>query len=174
LYCSSKGEPEKEPGATGSSSLNVVDASDSKSDAKVFCYFGAPENWLYDSGTTNHMSPFGSDFKDYVKFVEEHNVTLGDCTTRLSILGKGTIKRWVETAPHSYRQLVLSDVLHVKGIQCCFLSASKFDDKGFTLTGEMMKMKETNSLKRERGEMKRKGKIFCVVSTFYSMFILDV
>ena len=83
---------------------------------------------------TNHMTPFGLDLTDYVRYSEECNVTLGDGATRLSILGKGTITRWVETAPHSYRQIVLSDVLHVKGIPRRFLSQSKLDKKGFSFT----------------------------------------
>ena len=42
--------------------------------------------------------------------------------------------RWVETAPHSYRQIVLSDILHVKGIPRHFLSQSKLDKKDFSFT----------------------------------------
>ena len=80
------------------------------------------------------MTPFGLDLTDYVRFVEEHSITLGDGTTRLSILGKGTVTWWVETAPHSYQQIVLSNVLHVKGILCCFLSQSKLDKKGFSFS----------------------------------------
>ena len=133
-----KGPPNKgkatKPAKAGSSTLNVVDASSSnESDATpFFAYFGAPENWLFDSGATDHMTPFGSDLTDYVRYSEERNVTLGDGATQLSILGKGTVTQWVETAPHSYRQIVLSDVLHVKGILRCFLSQSKLDKKGFS------------------------------------------
>ena len=144
-YISDCPEPKKGPPSkgkatktvkAGSSSLNVVDASSSdESDATpFFTYFGAPENWLFDSSATNHMTPFGSDLTDYICYSEEHNVTLGDGATRLSILGKGTITQWVETAPHSYRQIVLSDVLHVKGIPRHFLSQSKLDKKGFSFT----------------------------------------
>ena len=58
----SKGKATKTAKA-GSSSLNVIDASSSEeSDATpFFTYFGAPENWLFDSGATDHMTPFGSD-----------------------------------------------------------------------------------------------------------------
>ena len=67
----------------GSSSLNVVDTSSSEeSDATpFFAYFGAPENWLFDSGATDHMTPFGSDLTDYICYLEERNVTLGDGAT---------------------------------------------------------------------------------------------
>ena len=46
------------------------------------------------------MTPFRSDLTDYVQFLEEQTVTLGDGATQLSILGKGTIMQWVETTPH--------------------------------------------------------------------------
>ena len=73
-----KGEKKKEkpgsgsakPNAASSSNLNVV-ASDDEYDASPLCaYFGAPENWLVDSGATDHMTPFGSDITDYVSFAE--------------------------------------------------------------------------------------------------------
>jgi gag-polypeptide of LTR copia-type/Zinc knuckle len=115
----------------GGSSLNVVETSDAESDSPVLCYFGAPENWLMDSGATDHMTPFGSDFKDYVSYAESRTVLLGDGSTRLNILGKGTIERWVEIAPHAYRLLILQNVLHVDGIKRRFLSMGQFDDKGF-------------------------------------------
>ena len=120
-----------------SSLLNVVDHSDAESEVPFFAYLGSPENWLVDSGATDHMSPFGSDFRDYVAFAEsrrDNTVMLGDSTTRLRILGKGTIQRWVETSPHTYRLLVLQDVLHVEGIKRRFLSANHFDQKGYTTT----------------------------------------
>src|SRR5882762_6023749 len=95
-------------------------------------YLSSTENWLLDSGATDHMTPFGSDFRDYTSFASFHNtVILGDGTTKLVVLGKGTIQRYVETSPHHYRQINLEDVLHVKGINRRFLSLIQFDDKGF-------------------------------------------
>ena len=123
------------PGKPGGGSLNVVEHdTDAESESPVLCYFGAPENWLMDSGATDHMTPFGSDFKSYAKFVESRTVILGDGSTRLNIIGKGNVERWVETSPHVYRQLVLQDVLHVEGIKRRFLSMGRFDDKGFSVT----------------------------------------
>ena len=103
---------------TRSSSLNVVDNSDAQSDSPVFAYFGAPENFLMDSGATDHMTPLRSNFKhnSYVSLVDSNqSVTLGDGTTRLHTLGKGTIERWVETHSHHHHLLVLVDVLHIEG-----------------------------------------------------------
>ena len=121
------------PSKAGGSSLNVVETSDAESDSPVLCYFGAPENWLMDSGATDHMTPYGSDFKDYTKYAESRTVILGDGSTRLNIIGKGTIERWVEIAPHVYRQIILQDALHVEGIKRRFLSIGRFDDRGFTV-----------------------------------------
>jgi len=43
------------------------------------------------------MSPFGSDFKDYAKYVESRtSISLGDGSTHLKVFGKGTVKRWVK------------------------------------------------------------------------------
>ena len=56
------------------------------------------------------MSPYGPNFTDYVKYAETRNdntIVLGDGTTCLCIRDKGTIKRWVKTAPHAYRLLIL-------------------------------------------------------------------
>ena len=86
-----------------------------------------------DSGATNHMSPFRSDFTEYAKYAEECHVILGDSATRLSIIGKGKVKQYIKVAPQSYQQMVLSNILHVKGIHRHFLSVSKLDEKGYTL-----------------------------------------
>ena len=90
-----KANSSKKKEKPGSNSLNVVEHSDAKSEVAVFaCYFGSPESWLVDSGATDHMSPYGPDFTDYVKYAEARNdntVILGDGTTRLRIRGKGTI-----------------------------------------------------------------------------------
>ena len=31
-------------------------------------YLGATENWLLDSGATDHLTPFGSDFTEYTAY----------------------------------------------------------------------------------------------------------
>ena len=67
------------PSGSSSGSLNVVDAnvtttsaSAEQSEITVSCYFGSgTENWLLDSGATDHMSPFGPDFQDYQLFTKE-------------------------------------------------------------------------------------------------------
>jgi len=96
-----------------------------------------------DSGATDHMTPFGSDFTpaSYIKYLESGtSVLLGDGTTRLHILGKGTVERWVEVAPHAYRQIILQGVLHVQGIKPRFLSMGRLDSRGFTTTVAQSKL----------------------------------
>ena len=130
------------PGSSTNAGLNVVKTKvDAEIESLIFCYFGAPENRLMDSGATDHMSPFGSNFKDYTAYIDSCNrVLLGDRSTRLEILGKGTIKRWVKTGPNFYVQLVWENVLHVDGIKWRFLSTSRFDDCGFTVTFSKSKL----------------------------------
>ena len=119
------------------SSLHVLDHSDYKSDAPVSCYIGSNaslELWLMDSGATDHMTPYGSDFNEYATLVNSNNrVILGDSRTKLEILGKGNIHHWVEIMPGIHRELLLKNVLHVKGLKQRFLSTSCFTDSGFTV-----------------------------------------
>ena len=127
------------PAKPNAASLNVV-ASDDEYDASPLCsYFGAPENWLVDSGATDHMTPFGNDITDYVSFVDSDNtrsVVLGNNVTRLRVLGKGTVNRWVEISPNRYHRLILENVLHVEGIKRRFLSTIQFQDRDFVISLE--------------------------------------
>ena len=78
------------------------------------------------------MTPFGSNFTDYATYSSSNNrVILGDSSTKLKILGKGNIHRWVVTAPGKHRELLLKNVLHVKGLKRRFLSTSHFTNAGF-------------------------------------------
>jgi hypothetical protein len=137
--CKSKKKKPDQPGS--SSSLHVVEndgeVATSSADANEFllCYATSSEDWLMDSGATEHLTPYTTDFKSYVAFSgsELQHVTLSDGKTRLRVLGQGTIERWVGTPESSYRQLILTNVLHVQGIKRRFLSLSTFDDKGFEL-----------------------------------------
>jgi hypothetical protein len=89
-------------------SLHVLDQSDYESDAPVSCYIGSNallELWLMDSGATDHMTPFGSDFSEYATLANS-KVILGDGRTSLEILGKGNLHRWVEIKPGTHRELL--------------------------------------------------------------------
>ena len=130
----------KKPDQPSSSSLNVVETEASASDAEcdnVLCYLlSSTEDWLMDSGATEHLTPWRSDLSDYVAFPESHqtHVVLGDSKTRLRILGKGKAIKWVQhPTTHEFTKVTLTDVQHVQGITCRFLSLSTFDDKGFEL-----------------------------------------
>ena len=83
------------------------------------------------------MTPFSTDFikGTYVALMDSaHAVTLGDSTTKLTILGKGSVERWVETAPHQFHSTTLNAVLHVRGIHRCFLSPGRLNNKGWTIS----------------------------------------
>ena len=64
----------------------------------------------------------------------DNQVILGDGSTKLEILGKGTIHHWVKITPGQHRKLLLMNVLHVKGLKHRFLSTSRFTNLGFTVT----------------------------------------
>ena len=82
----------------------------------------AAEPWLMDSGATDHMTPWGSDFASYTPYKDSRNsVILGDSTTKLKILGKGTVRHWCKTSK-GYISMEMENVLHVDGIKKCFLS----------------------------------------------------
>jgi len=122
------------PVKPNTTSLNVVASEDEYDASPIACYFGAPENWRVDSGATDHMTPFGSDITEYVKFAEAtRTVILGNSTTRLNVLGKGKVTRWVEYSPGKYRQIILENVLHVQGIQRRFLSTIQFQDRKYII-----------------------------------------
>ena len=53
--------------------LNVVASPSADKQTVFLCYFGVPENQLIDSGASNHMLPFGSDFRNYVAHAESRN-----------------------------------------------------------------------------------------------------
>jgi len=137
--CKQKKKKPDQPG--GSSSLHVVASEESThSDAEITtlcCYLPSCEDWLMDSGATEHLTPYQTDFKSYEAHPESRAmyVTLGDSKTCLRVHGSGTVERWAEIPNNkdSHCQLTLTNVLHIPGIKRRFLSLSTFDDKGFEL-----------------------------------------
>ena len=87
-----------------------------------------------DSGATDHMTPWGSDFTFYTPYKDSKNsVILGDSTTKLEILGKETVRRWCKTSK-GYISMEMENVLYVNGIKKCFLSTDRLVRKGFRVT----------------------------------------
>ena len=99
-----------------SSRLNAVVESGEESDAPFCAYLGATKNWLLNSGATEHTTLYRSNFIEYTTYMESKTVTLGDGKTKLVVLGKGKVQRYVEVSPHKYHLMNLDDVLHIKGI----------------------------------------------------------
>ena len=136
--CKQKKKKPDQPG--GSSSLHVVASEESThSDAEITtlcCYLPSCEDWLMDSGTTEHLTPYQTYFKSYEAHPESRAmyVTLGDSKTCLRVHGSGTVERWAEIPNNkSHCRLTLTNVLHIPSIKCHSLSLSTFDDKGFEL-----------------------------------------
>ena len=122
----------------GGTNLNVIATTSEQCDSNDWSAyaFGAPENWLFDTGASDHMTPFGSDFirGSYISFLESHQtVTLGDNATRLQVMGKGSVERWVETGHRQFHSITLTGVLHVRGIQRHFLSPGRLNNKGWII-----------------------------------------
>jgi hypothetical protein len=110
----------KKPPTQNNATVNNVESSSTDDNARIFFYDRADiaaEPWLMDSGATDHMTPWGSDFATYTPYVDSNNsVILGDGTTQLKILGKGVIRRWCKSS-NGYILMEMDNVLHVDGIK---------------------------------------------------------
>jgi len=134
--------PPPKPKRGRNSQLNVVEADASSSSPSnnnsVFWYAGAdvtPEDWVFDTGATDHMTPYGTDFipGTYVGGNAARSVILGDQKTRLTILGSGTIERWINVGSSNYQRIQLRNVLLVDGIKRRFISARRLMNIGFEI-----------------------------------------
>jgi len=129
-------------GGGGTSSLNVVDSSVEVSSSVVsnaavswFYDWSAhhTEDWIVDSGASDHMTPHCLDFDDnYTTFHDStcSAITLGDKKTKLEILGKGTVSRWIDTKTGP-RQAKFRNVLHIKGLGRCFIAPTWLHEAGY-------------------------------------------
>jgi transposase InsO family protein len=120
------------------SQLNVIESSSSANNNTVFWYAqsdSTPEDWVLDSGATDHMTPYGTDFLSgsYILGHHARSVVLGDGQTRLTIRGTGTIERWIPTES-GHKQVVIRNVLLVDGIKRRFLSTRRLMNSGFEIT----------------------------------------
>ena len=131
------GRKPKPNASSTSAAVNNVQTSSPEYESTIYFYDRADisaESWLMDSGATDHMTPWGSDFATYVPYKDSNNtVTLGDGTTKLEILGKGTVRRWCKTST-SYIPMEMDNVLHVNGIKKRFLSTDRLVRKGLRVT----------------------------------------
>jgi hypothetical protein len=90
---------------------------------------------MMDSGTTHHITPHRSDFKDYA--LMKGTVCLGN-KSKADQIGMGTA---IFKSPDN-NEISLSNVLHVPDVHSCFLSIGAicdknamvlFDNKGFKI-----------------------------------------
>ena len=131
------GRKPKSNASSTSAAVNNVQTSSPEYESAICFYDWADisaESWLMDSGATDHMTPWGSDFATYVPYKDSNNsVTLGNGTTKLEILGKGTVRCWCKTST-GYIPMEMDNVLHVNGIKKRFLSTDRLIRKGFRVT----------------------------------------
>ena len=89
------GKRNKPATGVGTAAINNVAVATSKFNSTIFFYDRADiaaEPWLMDSSATDHMTPWGSDFATYVPYkVSNNSIILGNGTTKLEIIGKGTV-----------------------------------------------------------------------------------
>lgn len=124
----------RKPSNAVNAALNNVEPPSREPEAALLLYDRADvaaEPWLMDSGATDHMTPWASDFTTYIPYKDSDNsVILGDSTTRLKILGKGTVRRWIKIV-NGYAPMAMENVLHVDGLKKRFLSTDRLVRKGF-------------------------------------------
>lgn len=90
------------------------------------------DEWIADSGCTNHMTPFKQILENYVEFSSPSTVGLCDNgSTKLSIRGKGTINT---------RQGILKDVYYVPDLGQNLFSVSAAARNGLSYSGSGDKM----------------------------------
>jgi hypothetical protein len=85
---------------------------------------------MIDSGATEHITSYRSNFISYLPFKSTHTVTLVDQVTQCNIEGQGTIKG-TTTVNGKVIEICLQNVLHVPGINKQFISTICMDQKGF-------------------------------------------
>src|SRR5229473_8352837 len=83
--------------------------------------------WMMDSGTTHHITPCQSNFKDYS--LVKGTIYLGDKST-VDQIGVSTV---VFKSPQGYK-ITLSNVLHVSAIKMRFMSTCALMQKGASVT----------------------------------------
>ena len=89
-----------------------------------FMSYEASENWLIDSGCTNHMTHDKELFKE-LKSTESKKVRIGN-GEYIAVKGKGTI-----AIASCFRTKLITDVLYVPDIDQNLLSVGQLIEKGF-------------------------------------------
>jgi hypothetical protein len=88
------------------------------------------KHWMMDSGCTDHMTPYRSDFATYSDLPQALPITLGDSKSILKYIGVGTVKG--HTLIGGQRQEITFDhVLYAPGLGSRFLSIWRLTKKGF-------------------------------------------
>jgi hypothetical protein len=95
-------------------------------------YIARSTLWMIDSGCTEYITPYASDFYAYAPLKREEYVKLVNQTTTLPILGRGEI-RGHTTVDGRQVETILQNVLHVPGIGKRFISTRHLDQRGFSV-----------------------------------------
>jgi len=111
-------------------SINVM----STKDKLTACFYSGSRThrWMLDSGCTDHISPHKQDFDTIKPDPLARTVRLGDNSSILC-QGIGSIKASAKRT-NGITKLTLCNVLYVPKASHRFLSISKLDELGFTIT----------------------------------------
>ena len=88
---------------------------------------------MIDSGCTEHITPFITDFTTYTTLRCPESVRLTNQSTTCAIIGKGEVRGHTIVNGNQI-ETVLQDVLHVPGIRKRFISTWHLDQRGFSVT----------------------------------------
>ena len=89
-----------------------------------------PHVELYDSGASQHISPYKADFSSYTTLSQPHYLNAAN-QNRFPTIGMGTL---VVCAPNNAHEseLVLHNVLHAPSIGYTLVSLGALDEEGYT------------------------------------------
>ena len=172
-YCKKQGHREREcrskkrdesKGKPSTPSTNAIVASTSSEESIPTSFYIASDAnpWMLDSGCSDHMTPFRSDFIQYESIPNPRNVTLGDSKSTIQYLGIGKVKGLVEINGNR-REIVIDNVLHVPKLRDRFISTRRLDQKGFATLFE-----------NSTGTILKNGKAFAVGLLRGQQYWLDI
>lgn len=112
----------------------TAEASSSQSANIAASFYGSGDTlWMLDSGCTQHMTPYITDFIDYSQFDTPSHATLADNSSSMATLGSGRVTgiTFVNNKPIT---IALDNVLLCPQLAYRTIAIRCLDNKGFTVT----------------------------------------
>lgn len=112
----------------------TAEASSSQSANIAASFYGSGDTlWMLDSGCTQHMTPYITDFIEYSQFDTPSHATLADNSSSMATLGSGRVTgiTFVNNKPIT---IALDNVLLCPQLAYRTIAIRCLDNKGFTVT----------------------------------------